>query len=384
MMFSLSTKSSALPAVPAVSAASLSSSLACIKPVQYVLPGLLLSAALAALSIALGQIDYLQQHGMGALTIAILLGILLGNTVFPRVARQCGAGVAFSKQKLLRLAIVLYGLRLTFQDVAQVGIAGVLIDALMLSSTFALALLLGLKLFKLDRETVILIGAGSSICGAAAVMATEPVLQAKSEKVTVAVATVVVFGSIAMFAYPVLYRLNLQWQWLPFSEQAFGVLIGSSLHEVAQVVAAGRAVSQEAANTAVIAKMVRVMMLAPFLILLSSYLLRDKRTASAGKADVDVDVGTDAAGISFPWFTLGFMLVVGLNSMAWLPAELAGKLIDFDTLLMAMAMAALGLTTHVSAIRQAGVKPLLLGAILLLWLIAGGALINYGVNSLWA
>jgi uncharacterized membrane protein YadS len=77
------------------------------------------------------------------------------------------------------------------------------------------------------------------------------------------------------------------------------------------------------------------------------------------------------------------MLVVGLNSMAWLPAQLAGKLIDLDTLLMAMAMAALGLTTHVSAIRQAGVKPLLLGAILLLWLIAGGALINQGVNSLW-
>jgi uncharacterized integral membrane protein (TIGR00698 family) len=347
---------------------------------QQILPGLLLSAALAGLSIALGQIDYLQQHGLGALTIAILLGILLGNTVFPQVAQQCAAGVAFSKQKLLRLAIVLYGLRLTFQDVAQVGVAGVLIDVLMLSSTFGLALLLGIKLLKLDRETVILIGVGSSICGAAAVMATEPVLQARSEKITVAVATVVVFGSIAMFAYPLLYQLNQEWQWLTVSPQIFGVYIGSSLHEVAQVVAAGRAVSQDAANTAVIAKMVRVMMLVPFLMLLSIYLLRDKRAVEHG----DQLAQGALNGIRFPWFTLGFMLVVALNSLAWLSTELVNGLINFDGLLMAMAMSALGLTTHVSVIRKAGVKPLLLGAFLLLWLMLGGALINVAVFSLWA
>ncbi|WP_295747782.1 YeiH family protein [Undibacterium sp.] len=345
-----------------------------------VAPGALLSAAIAWFSSALGQVAYFQQHALSTLTIAILLGMFFGNTVFPRIATPCAAGVAFSKQTLLRLAVVLYGLRLTFQDVAQVGVAGVLIDALMLSSTFGLALLLGIKLLKLDRETVILIGAGSSICGAAAVMATEPVLQAKSEKITVAVATVVVFGSIAMFAYPLLYQLNQEWQWITVSQQAFGIYIGSSLHEVAQVVAAGRAVSQDAANTAVIAKMVRVMMLAPFLILLSIYLLRDKR------AGEELSQPTERAfsGISFPWFTLGFMLVVALNSLAWLSAEVVNWLINFDGLLMAMAMAALGLTTHVSVIRQAGIKPLLLGALLFLWLMLGGALINLAVFSLWA
>ncbi|MFZ6747344.1 YeiH family protein [Undibacterium sp. Ren11W] len=350
-----------------------------VPPLLPILPGLLLSAALGLLSIALGQISYLQQHGLSALTIAILIGSLLGNTLFSQMTQNYGAGVNFSRQKLLRLAIVLYGLRLTFQDVAQVGIAGVLIDFLILSSTFALALLLGLKLFKLDRETVILIGAGSSICGAAAIMASEPVLQARSEKVAVAVATVVVFGSIAMFVYPVLYSLNQQWQWLAFSEQSFGVYIGSSLHEVAQVVAAGRAVSQDAANTAVIAKMVRVMMLAPFLIWLSIYLLRDKH---AGEDVKHHPADGALSGISFPWFTLGFMLVVGLNSLTWLSPAMVNVLIDFDTLLMAMAMAALGLSTHVSAIRQAGVKPLLLGAFLLLWLMVGGALINLGVSAL--
>lgn len=351
---------------------------------RCLLPGILLCLALALLAIALGRIDYSQQHGLSALTIAILLGILLGNTRLSHLAQPCSAGMAFSKQHLLRLAIVLYGLRLTFQDLAQVGIAGILIDALMLVSTFVLALVLGLKLFKLDRETVILIGAGSSICGAAAVMASESVLQSGSEKVTVAVATVVVFGSVAMFVYPVLYNLNQQWQCLPFSEQSFGIYIGSSLHEIAQVVAAGRAVSQEAANTAVIAKMLRVMMLAPFLILLSMYLLGVKRAAlSSMEPQLQVASGVSNR-IRLPWFTLGFMLVLGLNSLQCLPASLVGALIDIDAVLMAMAMAALGLSTRVAVIRQAGAKPLLLAALLLFWLIAGGALINLAVNNLWA
>lgn len=343
--------------------------------VSILLPGLSVSAGLGMLAMGLAQLDSMQRHGMGALTIAILLGMLIGNTAFPRMAAACAAGVVFSKQNLLRVAIVLYGLRLTFQDVGQVGLGALLIDALMLSSTFALALLLGLKLLKLDRATVILIGAGSAICGAAAVMATEPVLRARSEKVAVAVATVMLFGSIAMFLYPLLYSLNQQWQWLPGSAQKFGIYLGSSMHEVAQVVAAGRAISPEVANAAVITKMLRVMMLAPFLLLLSAYLLR-AQPQGAGQEP--------AARLAFPWFTVGFMLVTGLNSVALLAPALVRQLIAVDNLLMAMAMAALGLGTQLSAIRQAGIKPLLLGALLLVWLMAGGATINQWVMRLLA
>jgi len=140
-------------------------------PLQL-LPGLLLSATLAYAAIEIGNNDWMQAHGMSALTIAIVLGMLLGNTLFGRFSASCGSGVAFSKQSLLRLGIVLYGLRLTFQDIAHVGLNGVLIDACMLLSTFALAYVLGVKLFKLEPDAVMLIGAGSSICGAAAVMAT--------------------------------------------------------------------------------------------------------------------------------------------------------------------------------------------------------------------
>src|SRR5215472_9455260 len=151
------------------------------------LPGLLLSALLAAVSIRLGAIGWLQSHGMSALTVAIVLGILLGNTLYPRIAATSGAGVAFSKQTLLRAGVILYGLRLTLHDIGQVGLTGVLIDALLLTSTFALAHLLGTRVFGMDRSTSLLIGAGNSIFGAAAVMATETLVRAKAEQVTVAI-----------------------------------------------------------------------------------------------------------------------------------------------------------------------------------------------------
>jgi uncharacterized integral membrane protein (TIGR00698 family) len=329
------------------------------------LPGLLLSAALAAVAIHFGAIPWLQSHGMSALTVAIVLGIFLGNTIYPRLAATTGAGVAFSKQTLLRAGVILYGLRLTLHDIGQVGTTGVLIDALLLSSTFAIAYLLGTRVFGLDRSTSLLIGAGNAICGAAAVMATEPLVRAKSEQVTVAISTVVVFGTVAIFLYPALYELNIHWQLLPAGSQAFGIYAGSTIHEVAQVFAAGRSISAETANTAVITKMVRVMMLAPFLIALSAWLAR-KETATA----------VVERKLRLPWFAFAFVGVVLLNSFVSLPHAAVATAIDIDTFLLAMAMGALGLTTHISAIRRAGIKPLLLGGLLFAWLIGGGVLIN--------
>jgi len=269
------------------------------------LPGLALSAALALAAIRLGSLGWLQAHGMSALTVAIVLGILLGNTLYPYFAARGGAGVTFSKQTLLRAGVILYGLRLTLHDVGQVGLAGVLIDALLLSSTFALAHFLGTRLFGLDRSTAMLIGAGNAICGAAAVMATEPLLRARTEQVTVAISTVVVFGTAAIFVYPALYDLNAHWQLVPAGTKAFGIYAGSTIHEVAQVFAAGRSISPETANTAVITKMVRVMMLAPFLIGLSGWLARDVAGAPAA--------ASAPRKLTIPWFAFAFVGVVVVN-----------------------------------------------------------------------
>ena len=172
------------------------------------------------------------------------------------------------------MGVVLYGLRLTLQDIGHVGLAGVAIDALVLSSTFTLAYVIGTRWLKLDRTTALLIGAGSSICGAAAVMATEPVLRARAEQVTVAVATVVVFGTLSIFLYPALYDLNQHWPVIAGGADGFGIYAGSTIHEVAQVVAAAHPIGTHAEDAAVITKMVRVMMLAPFLLLLSGWMAR--------------------------------------------------------------------------------------------------------------
>lgn len=342
--------------------------------------GLLLALAIAAVSIEAGGLAIFASHGISSLTLAIMLGIVFGNIFYARLASSCESGVTFSKQNLLRAGIVLYGFRLTFQDIGQVGMAGIVIDALMLASTFGLAVLLGTKLFKLDRHTAILIGAGSAICGAAAVMAAAPVVRARAEQVAIAVSTVVVFGTAAIFLYPLLYRLNLQWHLVPQSPSAFGVYIGSSVHEVAQVVAAGRSISQETADTAVITKMVRVMMLAPFLIALSAWAGAKGNNAVANQNNGELK----SRRLAMPWFAFAFIGVVGVNSLALLKPSVIGHINDIDTLMLTMAMAALGLTTHVSAVRRAGIRPLMLAAMLFAWLIGGGAVVNRIVAVLLA
>lgn len=319
-----------------------------------------------------GRVGWFAAHGLSTLTVAIVLGILLGNTVYGRMAAMSEPGVSFSKQTLLRAGVVLYGLRLTLSSVAHVGVAAVVIDALVLISTFGLAQLLGTRVLGLDRVTSMLIGAGSAICGAAAVLATEPVVKGEAEQVAVAVASVVVFGTLAIFLYPLLYMLNLHWALLPAGDNAFGVYAGSTIHEVAQVFAAGRSISADAADTAVITKMIRVMMLAPFLVGLSAWLARERRQqATAGYPDHDTQ-----QNVTIPWFAFGFIGVVLFNSLSILPSEVVSAAVSVDTFLLAMAMAALGLTTHVSAIRQPGVRPLLLASLLFAWLVVGGAVIN--------
>ena len=352
------------------------------------LPGIALTGVLAWAAIELGKTTWLRTNGISVLTLAILLGMVVGNTLYPRAASITAAGVGFAKQRLLRGGIILYGLRLTFQDVAAVGIAGVVIDCLVLSSTFLLSWWAGTRLFGLDRKTAMLVGAGSSICGAAAVMAAEPVVFGRAEQVTVAVSTVVVFGTLAIFVYPALYHLNAHYPLVAMSPAAYGLFTGSTVHEVAQVVAAGRAISESAANTAVIAKMVRVMMLAPFLVILSLYLSRSSKTeggpetGSTHASGVDARSAVPAAGrIAVPWFALGFVAVAALNSLAVMPKGVVDAGIGLDTVILAMAMAALGVTTHLSAIRTAGIKPLALAALLFAWLILGGGAINLLVRA---
>lgn len=341
------------------------------KNFKYI-PGLLLTGFVTTIAVYLGNKEWFANIGLSPLSLAILLGIVVGNTIYFVVKPSCTEGIKFAKHYLLRTGIILYGFRLTFQQIMEVGTIGIMIDLIMLTSTFLIALLIGKYFLRLDSQTTILIGAGSSICGAAAVLATESVIKTSADKVTIAVATVVIFGTLAIFVYPWFYHLNQIYHWFSLDLAQFGIFIGSTVHEVAQVVAAGHAISPEAENSAVISKMIRVMMLAPFLLILSSYLNRKMITSNLSQSKPTIVI---------PWFAIFFIIIAYINSFHLLPQILVQSIITLDTILLSMAMAALGLTTHISVVRQAGIKPLVMAICLFGWLTIGGLFINCLMQS---
>lgn len=231
-----------------------------------------------------------------------------------------------------------------------------MLDIVMVTSTLVIGVLVGTRVLKLDRETAVLTSSGAAICGAAAVIAAEPVVKAQPHQTTVAVGTVVLFGTLAMFLYPVAFHAGL----LPFTEELFGAYVGASVHEVAHVVGAGAAVSEQTAATAVIVKMTRVMLLAPALIGISLWLKRSKTS------------GITTSDLTIPWFALGFIAVTGFNSLDVLPVALVEALVVLDNYLLTMAMTALGLSTVASRLKGVGWGPFLLALILFIWLIFGG------------
>lgn len=342
------------------------------------LPGLLLCALLAVISMLLSQHTWMQTHGFSSLTTAILLGMIAGNSHSVFQHHRFEHGMSISKQALLRTGIILYGLRLSLHDIQQLGTTAVAIDALVLSTTFAIALFLGKKVFALDNKLTILIGAGSSVCGAAAIMATSPVIKSRSDDASIAISGVMIFGTLSMLLYPVVFEWNKHVQFIPLSTSGFGMYVGSTMHEVAQVIVAGKAVSDTAGDAAVITKMLRVMMLAPFLLLLPMVMRLLKQRHDKPSLQADMDETTE---ITIPWFAFIFIATALINTALHIPAEIRTLLISTDNFILAMSMVALGLTTNISSVRQAGIKPLLLAMSLWLWLVAGGAAINYLVNS---
>lgn len=315
-----------------------------------VLPGLALAAGIAALAFALRQVP-----GLGAFSpmiVAILLGIGFHNLIgTPTRARP---GVVFSLKRVLRLAIMLLGLQLTAQEIAEVGVAGVAVIAATLIATFVVTKGLG-RLIGVDRKLAELIAAGTSICGASAVIAVNTVTDAHDEDVAYAVACVTIFGSIAMFLYPALPGV------LHLAPRAYGLWSGASIHEIAQVVAAAFQAGKEAGGYGTIAKLTRVTMLAPVVITLG--LLASGRGHHQGP-------GATRRNAPMPYFVLGFIALVIVNSLIVVPPGLKAWIVPGTTFLLSLALAAMGLETDIRMLRAKGLRPLLLGA--LSWLFIAG------------
>lgn len=310
----------------------------------------------AFLAVGVAQLPWNHKLQLSALTLAIVAGIGVGNALPAGAIKRLHPGLRFSQQSLLRLGIILYGLRLTVRDLANLGPRALVLDLTVITSVLLAGYWIGTRILKLDRDTALLVSAGSGICGAAAVLATDRVIESESHKVSVAVATVVVFGTISMFLYPVLYPHS------GFTDRQFGIYTGATVHEVAQALAAGRAVSQAASDTAVITKMLRVLLLAPVLLIIS----RIRRRPGTGAS----------RRISHPWFVFWFGAVIVAQSFWKLPSSLHAHLIDLDTLLLSSAMFALGVATRWHQLKAAGTKPLLLAFVIFTGLVSGGWVIT--------
>ena len=337
--------------------------------------GVLFVILFASAAYQLSPWHYISLLGISPLIVGIVLGMIYGNTLRLHLPVYWLPGILFSSKVLLRVAIVLYGFRLTFQDLLLVGFNGLAISSIMLTSTFIGGTWLGIKVFGLPRRLALLTAAGSSVCGAAAVLATEPVVKGESYESSIAVGTVVVFGTIAMFVYPFLYSHGF----LDMSEKAYGMFVGGTLHEVAHAVAAGQAISIDAGNTAVIVKMLRVIMIAPLLICLGFWLNRfpekteeESRVPSSGTYNFS----------SCPWFAVLFIACIGINSLGIIPKQAVSVINSLDIFMLTMAMCALGMETSLEKVRMVGPKPFLLAGVLALWLIGGGYFVTRFILSL--
>lgn len=302
--------------------------------------GVAFTAAIAGFAFALRTIPAISF--LSPLILAIVIGMAWRNVI--GVPDSMGPGIRFALRRLLRLGIVLLGFQLTVSQVLSVGGTGMAIIAFGLVTTFLFTIWLG-RLLGVDAKLAELIAAGTSICGASAVVAANAVTRASDEDAAYGVACVTVFGSVAMFVYPLLPDL------LSISPQAYGLWAGASIHEVAQVVAAAFQNGSVSGEQATIAKLSRVMMLAPMIIVLGLL----AHSPAPGESRL--------RGVQIPWFVLAFVAVVGINSVIALPAAAKDGIALVTVFLLSVALAAMGLETNISKLRAKGFRPLLLGFI---------------------
>lgn len=328
--------------------------------------GIALIALMALAATFIAKIPFIKDTlKFSSLIVGIILGMVYANTLRPATPQSWFPGMKICSKQILRLGIILYGFRLTLADIAVAGWAAIVVDVIIVAGTIFLGIWFG-RLLGMDRDTALMTSVGSAICGAAAVLGAEPVVKCEPHKTAVAVSTVVIFGTLSMFLYPIVYRMGV----LPMDDYSWAIYTGSTLHEVAHVAGAGDAMNSvggDIAATATITKMIRVILLAPVLVILGLCL--------SGRN------GGGKSKITIPWFAIIFILVICLNtwikgiipSESYTPIFGKGGIVETaDTFMLAMAMTALGADTTIEKFRQAGAKPFALAGLLYFWLIAGG------------
>lgn len=334
------------------------------REIRPALPGLYLVIAVAVVARYLHEIipNASMARAVSEVFIAVFLGLHIRNAL--RFSTRFDAGVKFALQRVLRLSIILLGLRLSLQDVVATGLSALLLILMCMTVALTLAYFAG-RLLKIPPRLAALIGVGTAICGNTAIVAVAPVIEAKEEDVSFAVATITFFGTLAVVVYPVIGFF------LGMNDRTFGLWAGTAVNDTSQVVAAGAAFSDAARDIATVVKLTRNTLMAPLIVLIGMVYARSQNGKRSG-ATIKFSFGKVV-----PWFVLGFlgMTLIRTSGVALgvLPQDVAHpgaltgaagalKLIDeIAKFAVLMALSAIGLGTDVEAVRQTGVKPFALG-----------------------
>jgi uncharacterized integral membrane protein (TIGR00698 family) len=307
------------------------------------LPGLALAALLATAAFALAELPWVKGTlHVSALLVVILLGIAWKSLLpLPAVTRP---GIALAQRPILRWAVAGLGFRLSIGELGAIGAPALVVVVI----STAAALLFGWWIARrlgVGEKLGLLLGVGGAVCGASAVVAAESVVQGEKQDAAVAIGVITLLGTIGIVAYPLLGHA------LGAGPLVYGVWDGASLHEMAQVVAAGFGVSEEAARVATVVKLARIALLAPIVLYLG-WSLRHRHRA-AGRAHV----------APVPWFLVAFVLCAAVNSLGWLPASVTDQVRRADLWLLCVGMAGVGLQAGFSDLRSAGLRPIAAGAL---------------------
>lgn len=325
------------------------------------LPGLLLAGTVALVASVLASLLTASGFVASAMVVALLLGLVLAQLRPLPVATV--PGLDFACRPVLRFAIVLLGLRIGLPQVAAVGVVGLLEVSLIVASTLGFGYWLCRRL-GMSQNLAWLLASGHAICGAAAIAAADSVLKAKEREVTQALTMVTLFGTVLMLLLPV------AGSWLRLDADSYGWLVGGSVHEVAQAVAAGYARGEQCGASASIVKLVRVTHLLPLGLLLGLVVARRGRRTGAASSG-----GGSGSRIVVPWFVVGFAAVAVFDALGWVPVALADALRQLCTFAMTLAMAALGLKSSLRDVLRGGSKPLVAAGLLTAWIVAVAALL---------
>lgn len=310
-------------------------------------PGLAACLLLAVLAIKLRDASGLA--ALNPVVVALAAGIAL-RAAF-RLPAWLRPGTAFAVRPVLRAAIVLLGLQVTAAQLLSIGGGALALACCSVGLTVPFTIWLGHRL-RVSAPVAQLIGTGTGICGASAIVAANQVVRGRQEDVAYALAVITLCGTASLLIYPAAAPL------LGIGPRAYGLWAGASIHEVVQAVGAAAAGGPVSVETGTITKLARVVLLAPAVLALGAWL---RHGAPGGQVKAPM-----------PWFAFGFLAMIAVASTGIVPPALTGASKLLVPLMLAASVAALGLNTDLRALRAQGVRPLLLGILASLFVSAVG------------